>query len=249
MPGRVSCTRRLFLSLAAASLVLGACHGRAQDDAKWTRGAAGTPSRFAGRADPIAVTLLDAYSGEPIVDQEVRATRDTGVRCAVAPCPSTTEDWRGRSDSRGRVAIPRAKLFRQTALTVSAYAEQMVETARETTASLLLDLVPNGMNQGTRPLQLLDATTGAPLALVVVGVGNGRRSTELVTSPVGYLFIDEDYIYSADAAVATLSPQGYRAERVDFMELDGTTLRVRRLANGARGQIPAKGSSSGRPWD
>jgi hypothetical protein len=39
----------------------------------------------------------------------------------------------------------------------------MVETARETAASLVLDLVPRGMDQGMRPLQLLDATTGAPL--------------------------------------------------------------------------------------
>lgn len=230
----------LLARTGLAGSVLLACTAHAQEGWGWRQGGPRTPSRFAGSTDAVQVTLLDAYSGEPIADRDVRANRDTGIRCAIAPCPSEAEDWRGRSDARGRIAIPAGKLFRETYLSIETYAQHSVEAARETAEGPTLDLVPNGMASSTKPLQLLDAATGAPLSLVIVGVGNARRSTELVTSPVGYLFIDHEYIYTADTAVVVFSPQGYRSVRLDLQEHSPHVLRVTRQASAPAGRAHPK---------
>ena len=227
-------SRSAVVKAVLVGSVLIAGLAQAQDAVSWGDGRR-TPSKFGGRADPVQFTLVDAYSGEPVANRDVSANRDTGVRCAISPCPSEAEDWKGRTDATGRVAIPVSKLFQETYLSVPTYAGRRIELARETADALTVDLVPDGMTFGTLELQLLDAATGAPLSRVIVGVGNARRSTELVTSPVGYLFIDEDYVFTADAAAVVLRPRGYKTVRYDLMESTSEILRVTRQAGAATG--------------
>lgn len=52
------------------------------------------------------VAVVDAISGRPLPQLAVRVDGDSGVRCAVAPCPTETSTWSGTTDTNGLVRLP-----------------------------------------------------------------------------------------------------------------------------------------------
>lgn len=69
----------------------------------------------------LSVKLLDAFTGEPICNVDVKIMSDNGIRCIRAPCPTDAQEWNGKSDDNGLILVPLKILNVITTITATGY--------------------------------------------------------------------------------------------------------------------------------
>ncbi|MBK5188879.1 MAG: hypothetical protein JJD97_11595, partial [Gemmatimonadaceae bacterium] len=89
---------------------------------------------FAGGSSQ-RLRLLDAHTGQPIPNLEVRLLGEHRSGCAKNPCPIDSVTWAGRSDSDGRIQIPKSAIRFQATAATDAYQADLLDNATHVSGS------------------------------------------------------------------------------------------------------------------
>ena len=177
----------------------------------------------------VSVQLMDAWSGQPIANADIKVESDNGIRCVKAPCPTNGKEWAGRSDAAGRLMIPKSEIQASTYVGTSLHESANLEEALSgTSGRWVLDLFPKRLNDEAdkRGYKLIDARTGKPLANMSVRLEfplTGALDTK--TNSLGYAFFPWERAYGAPEPAAWVIARGYRRTKIDLSaERRGTKL-------------------------
>jgi hypothetical protein len=142
------------------------------------------------------IRLLDAHTGQPISNLEVRLLSERVSGCSKAPCPIDSVTWTGRSDADGRIELPKSAIGAQaTAATDSHEADLLDNATHEGGSEWVLELTAkDSSGDDPYPLKLLDEESRKPLASTPVSLKftdthNGEHEVALITNALGYVFI------------------------------------------------------------
>jgi hypothetical protein len=182
----------------------------------------GAPSILDVKADAVRVRLLDASTGRPIANADVKLRSDNGVRCIQPPCPTNVRQWTGRTDAAGGVIVPTRILQPVTTINASRYEGDLISDsepgdsgrweaelfARDTTGS------------SARPIKLIDSRSHKAISNLPVRVefrtdGGRRESFRAMTNPRGYVFVPFEIVARAGEQIWVVIP-GYRRTHLDF---------------------------------
>lgn len=72
---------------------------------------------------PAALKLLvvSISTEKPIANRSVTINSDNGVRCVMAPCPTNSKQWQGRTNRQGLVVIPQKVIQQSTTIKIPGY--------------------------------------------------------------------------------------------------------------------------------
>jgi hypothetical protein len=169
------------------------------------------------------VTLLDAFTARAIASADVLVASDNGIRCEIAPCPTERVEWRGRTDTSGRVLLPTRFVTEMTVVGTPAHQTRSIDDATKgADGALALELIPRELPSdgvlglGLTPLKLVDAQSGAAVANEMVHVAaEGTVGLVLTSNALGYVFIDaEDFGVLLEEV--RVSIPGYRRRELGF---------------------------------
>ena len=171
--------------------------------------------------DSATVRILDAVSGRPIPDIDIRLRSGTAIGCEKAPCPSDGTDWKGRSDAAGRIVVPKRAVETNAIAETDAYAADLLDNAthREGGEWELELMSRDSSGNDLHPLKLLDSDSKKPLAGMPVSLEfrdphNGTHNVALVTNALGDVFIPSQI--AAMGKHSSIKMRGYHLEFIDF---------------------------------
>lgn len=169
------------------------------------------------------VRLLDASSGRPIPDVDVRLHSGNAIVCDKAPCASDSSDWKGRSDPAGRVIIPRRAIVMNAIAESDAYAPDLLDNATPRASGRWeLELTSkDSSGNDPHPLKLFDGDSKKPLVSTPVSLEfrdahDGTHTIALVTNALGYVFVP--YQIATVGKHSSIKVRGYSLRFVDFSE-------------------------------
>jgi hypothetical protein len=113
--------------------------------------AAPRPAILRARGDSLRVQLVDAATSRRVANADVEVFSDNGIRCATAPCPTDGRTWRGRTDARGRVVLPRHALNVTASIGTPSH-----------DGDLIADSAPDGRGGWVVRMTAKDDTAGMP---------------------------------------------------------------------------------------
>lgn len=179
-------------------------------------------SILAATGDSLRVRLYSAVSAQPIASTDFELTSDNGIRCVKAPCPTNGQSWKGKSDAKGEIVIPRSALNTMASITSASYHGDLAgDAAPATGGGWTLELFPEtGAEPAPHPLKLLDATTHQPISNVTLRIearnsGGFPNMMSLTSNALGYVFVPADFVAHGSETSWIVVP-GYREARVDF---------------------------------
>ncbi|MEO6210621.1 MAG: hypothetical protein ABIQ10_10905 [Gemmatimonadaceae bacterium] len=179
-------------------------------------------SILAAKGDSVRVRLYDVTTAKPIASTDFELTSDNGIRCIKAPCPTDGKSWKGESDAKGEIVIPRSALNTTASITSASYHGDLAGDASPAAGGgWTLDLFPEtGTDPAPHPLKLLDATTHQPIANVTLRIearnsGGFPNMMSLTSNALGYVFVPADFV-AHGAQTSWVVVPGYRDARVDF---------------------------------
>jgi hypothetical protein len=167
------------------------------------------------------VRVLDASSGRPISNLEIRIHPVSAVACEQAPCSPDSTSWKAHSDSSGRTAIPRRAIAMSVIVETSAYASDLLDNAtKREHGGWDLELTakePSG--NGPYPLKLFDADSkkplvNSPLSLEFTDPHGAAHTVALVTNALGYVFVSNQI--AAIGKHSRIRVPYYHLQFVDF---------------------------------
>ncbi len=181
--------------------------------------------------ETVRVKLLDAVSGEVIANSEVNVQSDNGIRCVRPPCPTNHRSWKGTTDDRGYVLVPKGMVQQVTRINTPSHEEgrDLVRDAKQNAAGFwIAELLPNhifdGPILGSRAIKLIDAQTKRAIANRTARITLGETETiELKTNVLGYIFIPLEK--AAEDTWVTIP--GYRRSKIDFAAARYKTILLR----------------------
>ncbi len=200
--------------VAACAFTIAAC-ARAQ------KGSDQSGSILHASGDSVYVRLLDAATAKPIANTEAEVQSDNGIRCIKAPCPTDGKQWKGTSDTDGRVVIPKSALNKTANIHTAKYDGDLVGDATSDGKGLWSielfsedcpDLCPH-------PIKLLDSRTHQPIAnqavLIEIRNATAHDVTSATSNALGYIFVPV-LIMAKGSDASWLVVDGYRDARIDF---------------------------------
>lgn len=172
------------------------------------------------KGETIRVKLLDAVSCEVIANSEVKVQSDNGVRCVRPPCPTNHRTWKGKTDDRGYVLVPKSMVQHVTTINTPSHKEGrdlIRDATKDATGVWVAELLPNqvfdGPNLGSRAIKIIDSQTNRAIANTTARIKLGEiESIELKTNALGYIFIP---LEKAEEGSWVTIP-GYRRGKIDF---------------------------------
>jgi hypothetical protein len=142
------------------------------------------------------VRVLDASSGRPISNLDIRIHPVNAVICERAPCSPDSTKWRARSDSSGRTVIPRRAIAMSVIAETDAYVPDLLDNAtKRDHGGWDLELTSkDASGNDPHPLKLFDADSKKPLVNMPVSLEfsdphGASHSVDLVTNALGYVFV------------------------------------------------------------
>ena len=186
--------------------------------------------------DTIVVLLLDAASANPMAGVAVEVWSDNGIRCVRNPCPTNGTTWHSKADASGKIHIPRRLFQESMSASTAGFAADLAEDAYQVageSGGWVLDMLPSDSSSADkRPIKLVDASSGRPVASRRVRVDyrtplSGRDTMTLTSSGLGYIFIPTLGVAGTFEDVWAKAP-GYRRTRIDFSGPSSGTTRMRR---------------------
>jgi hypothetical protein len=142
------------------------------------------------------VRVLDASSGRPIPNLDIRIHSGNAVICDRAPCRPDSATWKAHSDSSGRTVIPRRAIAISAIAETEAYAPDLLDNAtKREHGGWDLELTskePSGND--SYPLKLFDGDSKTPLVNMPVTLEftdphGASHTIALVTNALGYVFV------------------------------------------------------------
>lgn len=177
---------------------------------------------FAG-APSETVRLLDASSGRPIPDINIRLHSGNAIVCDKAPCPPDSADWKGSSDPAGRVIIPKGAIEMSAIAETDAYAPDLLDNAtqRESGGWDLELTSKDSSGNDPHPLKLFDADSkkplvGMPVRLEFNDPHGVTHTVDLVTNALGYVFVP--FQIAAVGKHSLIRVHRYSLQFVEFRE-------------------------------
>lgn len=183
----------------------------------------------------VIVRLIDVFTAQPVARSDVRVFSDNGIRCFRAPCPTDGAEWKGRTDSRGYVAIPSAALNRMTSVSTPLHkgGTLTLDSPRDAEGARIVEVLPTSLDSGgpldlgAEAFKLVDARSGKPIANTVIQLVFRRNgSLESRTNALGYVFVPREKVAAADDDISVMAP-GYRRAKLDSGPDDVTRLEPR----------------------
>jgi hypothetical protein len=142
------------------------------------------------------IRLLDAHTGQPISNLEIRLLSEHGSGCSKAPCRIDSVTWTGRSDADGRIEIPKSAIGAQATAATDSHEPDLLDNAtHEGGGDWVLELTArDSSGDDPYPLKLLNEESRKPLASTPVSLKfadthNGEHEVALTTNALGYVFI------------------------------------------------------------
>jgi hypothetical protein len=147
------------------------------------------------KSETVRVKLLDEFSGEAILNSDVKVSSDNGIVCRRAPCPTNGKQWGGRSDAKGYVVIPTNILQQNTDISTPAHRggkDLIGDSEQDRDGTWVVELIPNRTFDSwpsSYRLKLIDAESNKPLinTRVKVSLAEGKNF-EGKTNSLGYIF-------------------------------------------------------------
>jgi len=124
------------------------------------------------------VKLVDAFSGQPISNTDVRIYSDNGIRCITTPCNTEGQEWLGKSNDQGVILIPSKVINVVTGITATGYksSRDLSRDAEKLSGnSWLIELDPDSkIDNSERRVKLIDSQTQKPLANTTFWIVNNQ---------------------------------------------------------------------------
>jgi hypothetical protein len=169
------------------------------------------------------VRVLDASSGRPISNLDIRIHPANTVVCERAPCSPDSTSWRARSDTSGRTAIPRRAIAVGVIAETDAYAPDLLDNAtKRESGGWDLELTAKGPSgNDPHPLKLFDGDSKKPLVSTPVTLEftdphGVSHTVALVTNALGYVFISNQI--AAIGKHSRIRVPYYHLQFVDFAD-------------------------------
>jgi hypothetical protein len=169
------------------------------------------------------VRVLDASSGRPISNLDIRIHPANAVVCERAPCSPDSTNWKARSDSSGRTVIPRRAIAMSVVAETDAYAPDLLDNAtKRERGGWDLELTskePSGNDP--YPLKLFNGDSKKPLVnkpvtLEFTDPHGVSHTVALVTNALGYVFVSSQI--AAIGKHNRIRVPYYHLQFVDFTE-------------------------------
>jgi hypothetical protein len=171
--------------------------------------------------ESVHVRLLDATTTKPIANTNVEVQSDNGIRCIRAPCPTDGKEWKGSSDSNGRVTIPRSALNTTANIKTAGYDGDLVGDATsdakgEWSVELFSDACADLC---AHPIKLRDARSHEPIAnalvLIEIRSTTAHDVASATSNALGYVFVPF-VIMAKGTEDSWVIVDGYRDAKIDF---------------------------------
>ena len=220
--------RRLAATLAVATTLLAVLPVSAQRPGA-------RPSIRQARGTTVRVQLVDARSARPLANADVQIASDNGIRCIRAPCPTNARRWGGRSDATGYVVVPTSIIQQATTISAGRASGDLVQDSEPGPGGAwVAELMPEDTTElSPRPLKLVDARSGRPLAhvrarLQYPGAGGRPAELRLTTNALGWILVPFEVV-ARGADNTYVEVPGYRRTHVDYSWVHRRTELKKRL--------------------
>jgi hypothetical protein len=139
-----------------------------------------------------------------------------------APCPTNSQQWRGRSNAAGQVTFPTSALQAVTTVKTAGREGDLIgDSQPEDNGGWTVELLPRDSSESAPPpVKLIDGRSGraianAPVRMVFQTDAGGWDSVSTATNALGYVFVPFRVVVAAAEHTWVLVP-GYRRAQLDF---------------------------------
>lgn len=170
------------------------------------------------------VRLVDAHTGRPISNTEIKLRPDARYGCQNSPCAADGTVWTGRSDGAGRIVVPKDAAQTMAVAESQLYMPDLLDNATHMTSgewSLEL-LARDSAGESAHPLKLIDLSSKQPMVNTRVSLEfsdphGASHALALTTNVLGYVFVPAQI--AAIGKHIWLKTHGYAFESINFAEL------------------------------
>ena len=200
--------------VAACAFAVAAC-ARAQ------KGSSEPESILKAPGDSVQLQLLDASTARPLANADVELWSDNGIRCIKAPCPTDGKQWKGSSDAKGRVTIPKSALNTTANIRSGAYTGDLVgDATSDAKGGWSIEMLSEDCAElCPHPIKLLDARTHAPIAnkpvLIEIRSATAHDVASVTSNALGYVLVPFAIVAKGSES-SWVVVEGYRDAKIDF---------------------------------